>query len=76
MTRPKKPKRVRLNLELSETVRKNMDKIRDDTDADSLSEVIRRALALYDFLVHRKAEGCEVVLRNKDTGEERGLVIL
>jgi hypothetical protein len=37
---------VRLSLEMAEPVRKQLEHLRDQTQADSLSEVFRRALAV------------------------------
>lgn len=67
-------KKVRLNLELSEEVRDNVAHLRDMTKADSMSEVIRRALGLYDFVVRNARNGGVLVART-DT-EEREIVIL
>ena len=42
--------RVRLNLDLSERTREQLEDLRKMTNADSMSEVIRRALCIYDYL--------------------------
>jgi hypothetical protein len=46
---PREPK-ARLNLEMSEEVRARLESLRDRTDADRLTEVMRRAWAVYDLL--------------------------
>lgn len=75
MTRPKSTKKVRLNLEMSESVRKRLEALRDKTDADSLAEVIRRALAAYELVVTGREEGAELILRGA-CGKEETVVIL
>ena len=53
---------TRLSLEMAESVRKQLEHIRDQTHADSLAEVIRRALAVYDILRKTTSEGGVIVL--------------
>lgn len=68
--------RVRLTLETSEPVRKRLEDLRNTTEADSLSEVIRRALTIYEtFVVRTKDEKCKVFVRDED-GSEREIVFL
>lgn len=67
--------KVRLNLELPERVRERLERVRVMSEADSLTEVIRRALSVYDaLLTSALEEGSKVVLRNAD-GTERELLI-
>ncbi len=61
---------TRLSLEMAESVRKQLEHIRDQTNADSLAEVIRRALAVYDILRKTTADGGVIVLQTA-TGEQR-----
>jgi hypothetical protein len=77
MARPSRNRlRVRrLNLEMNEAVRDRLEELRDITQADSLSEVIRKSLAVYDLLSAERANGAKTYLRYKD-GTERELVIL
>ncbi len=64
----------RLNLEVSTTVRQRLEDLRDETEAESMTQVIGRALAVYDFLWHEKKRGALVVVK---TGErEKELVLL
>jgi hypothetical protein len=70
----KEPK-TRMNLDIPAEVRSNLEDLRDLTHADSMSEVIRRALAVYDFLWHEKAKGASTFIRSRD-GNERELVML
>jgi hypothetical protein len=65
--RPRKPHR--LNLEMTDAVKNRLDQLRDQTQADSQSEVIRRALAIYEFLWQKRSDGAEIVLRKPDGSE-------
>lgn len=66
---------VRLNLVLSQRVKDQIEKVKEATDADSMSEVIRRALAVYDLLCEESAHGAVPVVKYKD-GRERELILL
>ena len=65
--------RVRLNLELPERLRARLESLRALSEADSLAEVVRRAIALYDVLLMAvRDRGVTIVLRSRD-GTEREL---
>ena len=67
--------RVRLNLELPERLRARLEPLRVLSEADSLTEVVRRAIALYDVLLMAvRDRGVTIVLRSRD-GTERELPI-
>lgn len=52
MSRTKsKQRRVRLSFEVAESTRKRLESLRDRIEAESMSEVIRRALATYEVLL-------------------------
>lgn len=75
MPRPKRTEeRTRLNLDLTERVRDRLERLRDETEADSLTEVIRRALHVYDVMVHGAKNGT-IILR-KPNGEEIQLLLI
>lgn len=65
-----KEMKVRLNLEVPERVRENLDRLRELADADSMTEVVRRALMVYDALLTAHKEGAKVVVRRRDGREE------
>jgi len=66
--------KVRLNLELPERVRERLERVRVMSEADSLTEVIRRALSIYDTLLTTAIEdGGKIILRVD--GKERELII-
>lgn len=67
--------RVRLNLELSERVRNRLDELQRISGAASVSEVIRRALALYDLATVERGRGTQLVLVHEDGREERILLL-
>ena len=71
----RKQAKVRLNLDMPEKTREQLEGLRERTDADSLSEVVRRALAVYDFLWERKAAGSVTIVRSSD-GSETQLQLL
>jgi hypothetical protein len=51
-------------------VRKQLENLRDQTTADSLAEVIRRALAVYDILRQATAKGGAIYIRAEDVERE------
>lgn len=67
MRRASEIPKVRLNLEMAEVVRKQLEQLRTKTHADSLAEVIRRSLVVYDYLWSAKENGATVLLKD-DTG--------
>jgi len=71
---PKKVPTTRLTLDLAEPVRQLMESLRDRTQAETLVEVVRRALAVYSFVSDEKAKGSKVIIRDKDG--ERELVLM
>lgn len=76
MPRPKSTtRRVRLNLDMAECVRDQLEKLRLQTRAESMAEVIRRALAVYDLVIDERAKGGAIILRHAD-GKEETLVML
>jgi hypothetical protein len=47
---------------MTEDVRTRLENLRDRTSAESLAEVIRHALSVYDTLSRECDKGCRVVL--------------
>jgi hypothetical protein len=74
-TKKKYPATERLNLIMSKKVRLRLERLRDQIDADSLAEVIRYSLAVYDFLLSEKKRGGELLVRSSDGKTERPLVL-
>ncbi len=68
--------KIRLNLELPERLRGRLEQLRVMSEADTITEVVRRAVALYDAMMSAmKERGEKVILRGAD-GSERELLIL
>lgn len=61
--------RVRLNLDLPVSVRERMDHVREMSEADTISEVIRRSLAVYEALLDLAHGGAKIVTRRRDGTE-------
>jgi hypothetical protein len=55
-------------------VKKRLQRLREVTDASSISEVVRRALATYECLWDEKTRGGAVVVRTKG-GAEKELLL-
>jgi hypothetical protein len=72
--RPKAVPTTRLNLEIAETVRQRLESLQARSEADSMVEVIRRALAVYEVLWEAKDEGASVIVRTKG-GEEKEVIL-
>ncbi len=64
------PEKVRLNLELSKQVYEQMQTLQKRSDATLLTEVIRRALALYDVITEHVSSGGRIILRHKNGDDE------
>ncbi|TWU19573.1 hypothetical protein [Allorhodopirellula heiligendammensis] len=71
---PTKREMTRLNLAVTKDIRDRIEAIRDDTHAESVTEVIRRALAVYDLLLIKSKDGGQVLIRNGD--EEREVLLI
>ena len=59
---------------MSDNVRKRLEKLRDEIDADSLAEVIRKSLATYEFLFSQTKKGAKVII--KSSGEEKEVILI
>ena len=71
MPRPiRQQTKIRLNLEIPERSKKQLDVLVERTDANSMSEVFRRAIALYDLLTMEKELGSTTVIRSQDGSEK------
>lgn len=67
--------KVRLNLEIPEDMKGRLKRLRDETYADSMSEVLRRALAVYEF-VWEESQNDSVLIIRSEAGDERQLKII
>jgi len=67
--------RARLSLDLDSKVKSQLEVLRSRSGAASLTEVIRRSLALYDVVTDHQTTGGSIVFKRSDGTEER-LVLL
>lgn len=67
--------RVRLNLELESSVRDRLETLQERSGAATMTEVIRRALAVYEVVLQASEDGERVVVQSRE-GKERQLVLL
>ncbi len=56
-------------------MRERLDDMRERSEADSITEVIRRALSLFDLALKQREGGGEVIFRGPD-GDEQKLVLV
>ena len=75
MPRAKRPESVRLNLEIAPAVRERLERLRESTGAESLTEVIRRSLSVYETLIEISDSSLEIVVKDKD-GEMRPMLLI
>lgn len=77
MSRPKRElsERARLHLEVPMRVREQLERLRDTSGADSITEVVRRSLAVYEAMLTASRDGRVVIVRDKD-GTERELLLV
>ncbi|WP_337175396.1 hypothetical protein [Paludisphaera sp.] len=71
---PRGNKPHRLNLEMSEQVHSKLIGLLDRTGADSQAEVVRRALALYDFIWTHVEEGSRIIVKQDSSEHEVRLI--
>ena len=71
---PNKLKGGRLNLEIGKDIRDRMEELRDESGSRSLTDVVSRALAVYEYLWRQKKAGGKVLI--KDSEGTRELVLL
>lgn len=68
-------KKKRLNLELGPKAYQRVEDLIALTEANSVAEVLRNALGVYDRLIRARAAGMEVVLRRRDGSLDRELIL-
>lgn len=67
--------RERLNLVLTEETMQRMDKLVQRSGAESRTEVIRRALAVFDELTEAYQSGARIIIRH-ESGEEEAIRLI
>lgn len=69
------PDKVRINLELPGKLKERIDHVKELSEAESVSEVLRWSLAVYEYLWMEKNKSSEIVIRKKN-GKEIELELL
>jgi hypothetical protein len=64
-----------MSLEVAESVRDQILRIMEITEADTMTEVIRRAVKLYEVLHAEAGKGNVVVVRKEDGSEQQLLMV-
>ena len=62
--------RIRLSLDVDAKAKAQIEIIRKRTGAASLTDIIRRAVALYDLVTEHVGQGGKLVFRHADGREE------
>ena len=60
---------------MPESVKERLEQLRDNTHADSMSEVVRRALALYELVTREVVQGSSLIIKSSN-GSERHIEII
>ena len=76
MTKLAKPRKSnRLNVSVTDKGRNRMEKLQSQLEAESLSDVIRKGVALLQLVVDARMRNEKVFVRNEN-GDERELWVL
>jgi len=70
------PEKVRINLEMPKYVKDRIERLKEYSEADSMAEVLRSALAVYEYLWQEKKKSSELIIREKDSKKETVVVLL
>ncbi len=68
------PKTTRLNLDLNEGTRSRLEALRTFLSASSLTDVVRRAIAIFQAIIENEKAGGQTILRD-NKGKETKVVI-
>lgn len=67
---------VRLNLRIRASMRDQLERVKEDAQAESLTQVLRNALVLYDALLAETKNGKTLVLRDDEGNEQEVLLVM
>lgn len=62
--------RARLSLDIPQAVRDQLSRLEKLTDSGSITEVVRRALNLYELIATLQKKGGKVIIQHKDGTQE------
>ena len=65
-----KTERVRLNLEFTPNVAANLERMIEQSHSASRTEVIRKAIRLFDLVLAHRQDGGKLVLQHQDGTQE------
>ena len=65
-----------IHITLSEGAAKELEELKNKLGLPSIAEVIRSSISVHKFLQLEKEKGNDIVLRNKDTKNEKTVVLL
>jgi hypothetical protein len=65
-----------VHITLSEDAVKELEDLKKKLDLPSIAEVIRSSISVNKFLQLEKEKGNDLILRNKETNNERVIVML
>lgn len=71
----KQPVVERITVALIQKAGQDLQRLQDRTDL-SKTDIVNRAITLYEFFDARQREGHDVLLRNKETGETQTILFL
>ncbi|MEK7117766.1 MAG: ribbon-helix-helix protein, CopG family [Patescibacteria group bacterium] len=69
MPERKKGAKTRLQLVFQDSMVERIDRLREDTDAPTRTEVVRRAVKLYEWFADMEKRGYKILAR-KSTGDK------
>lgn len=76
MPTPHEPReKVRLNVQLTSSVKERLEALQAETNAESVAAVLRDCIALYDTLIGFQREGSRLQLRHPDGEVETILLV-
>ena len=68
-------KTARLNLRITFEQQRRLEKLMKDSDSASMTDTVRRALAVYEHLWMARKKNQKIIIRDDD-GEESDLLLL
>ena len=72
---PKQPAVERITIALIPKAGQDLQRLQDRTDL-SKTDIVNRAITLYEFFDARQRDGHDVLLRNQETGETQAILFL
>lgn len=64
-----KPQRCRLHLDVPIDFREKLEKLAEMRQSTSITELMKRAVALYEYVVVAESEGANIIVRSSSGSE-------